>query len=89
MGDWTLHGDRTRWGLRRPGQAAILRSSFFKIGVERDGDGKPLKVVATGAGNGHGIGLCQWGAMGMARSGKGYRDILAHYYKSTSLARVD
>jgi len=89
MGDWTLRGDRTRWGLRRPGQAAILRSSFFKIGVERGDDGKPLKVVATGAGNGHGIGLCQWGAMGMARAGKGYRDILAHYYKSTSMARVN
>jgi len=88
-GDWTLRGDRTRWGLRRPGQAAILRSSFFKIGVVRDDDGKPLKVVATGAGNGHGIGLCQWGAMGMARGGKGYRAILAHYYKSTSMARVN
>jgi stage II sporulation protein D len=88
-GDWTLRGDRTRWGLRRPGQAAILRSSFFKIGVVRDDDGKPLQVVATGGGNGHGIGLCQWGAMGMARAGKGYREILDHYYKSTSMARVN
>ncbi|HMI31991.1 MAG TPA: SpoIID/LytB domain-containing protein, partial [Candidatus Limnocylindrales bacterium] len=62
-GDVTFHGDRTRWVLRRPRTGAILRSSFFKIGVLRGEDGRPAKVVATGAGNGHGIGLCQWGAM--------------------------
>jgi len=84
-GDWILRGDRIRWVIRRPGQSAILRSSFFKIGVVRDSGGKPLKVVASGAGNGHGIGLCQWGAMGMARSGKGYRAILSHYYEDTHL----
>jgi len=88
-GKWTIRGDRTRWVLRRPGQTAILRSSFFKIGVVSDDDGKPSKVAASGAGNGHGIGLCQWGAMGMARAGKGYREILAHYYKSTSMARLN
>ena len=31
-GDVVFHGDRTRWVLRRPRTAAILRSSFFKIG---------------------------------------------------------
>lgn len=82
-----LRGDRTRWSLRRPGSDAILRSSFFKIGVIRTGDA-PLKVVATGAGNGHGIGMCQWGAMGMARAGKNYRQILRHYYKSTQIAHL-
>lgn len=84
-GDWILRGDRIRWVLRRPGQSAILRSSFFKIGMIRDSKGRPVKVVASGAGNGHGIGLCQWGAMGMARSGKGYREILSHYYQDTHL----
>jgi len=87
-GDLAFHGDRTRWVLRRPGSSAILRSSFFKIGVLRDEDGHAVKVVATGAGNGHGIGMCQWGAMGMARAGIDYRDILSHYYKSTRLERI-
>jgi stage II sporulation protein D (peptidoglycan lytic transglycosylase) len=87
-GDAAFHGDRTRWVLRRPGTGAILRSSFFKIGVVRGDDGRPDKVVATGAGNGHGIGMCQWGAMGMARAGSDYREILAHYYKSTRLERI-
>lgn len=84
-GEWTVRGDRVRWVLRRPGKDAILRSAFLKIGVVRDGKGRPTKVVATGAGNGHGIGLCQWGAMGMARSGKTYREILDHYYKGVRL----
>ena len=87
-GDYTFRGDRVRWALRRPGTAAILRSSFFKIGVLRGEDGKPSQVVATGAGNGHGIGLCQWGALGMARAGSSYRDILGHYYKATKLVRI-
>lgn len=87
-GECVLHGDRTRWSLRRPGTEAILRSSFFKIGVQRAADGAPLKVIASGGGNGHGIGMCQWGAMGMARAGKGYREILRHYYKSTQLAHL-
>jgi len=87
-GDISFHGDRTRWVLRRPGTNAILRSSFFKIGVIRGDGGRTRKVVATGGGNGHGIGMCQWGAMGMARAGIEYRDILAHYYKSTRLMRI-
>jgi stage II sporulation protein D len=42
-------------------------------------------VIATGAGNGHGIGLCQWGAMGMAKAGKSHRQILSHYYRRAKL----
>ena len=86
-GDLVLRGDRSRWGLRRPGGSAILRSSLFKIGVARGGGGAPARVVVTGGGNGHGIGLCQFGALGMSRAGKGYREILRHYYKSTDLVR--
>ena len=87
-GEWILRGDRTRWSFRRPGGDAVLRSSFLKVGVLRDPSGKPLAVVATGAGNGHGIGLCQWGAMGMARAGKSYKEILSHYYKDTNLIHM-
>lgn len=42
----------------------------------------------TGRGWGHGVGLCQVGAYGMARRGHDYRSILAHYYRGTALARV-
>jgi stage II sporulation protein D len=42
----------------------------------------------AGAGRGHGAGLCQWGAAGLAREGKGYREILAHYYPDTEVVRM-
>jgi stage II sporulation protein D len=87
-GETVLRGDRIRWALRRPGGSAILRSSLLKIGVARDGAGRPREVVVSGAGNGHGIGMCQHGAMGMAGAGRGYRAILAHYYKHADLERI-
>jgi stage II sporulation protein D len=40
----------------------------------------------TGKGYGHGVGMCQWGANGMAKRGARYRDILARYYPRTRLA---
>jgi stage II sporulation protein D len=42
----------------------------------------------TGKGWGHGVGLCQTGAFGMAGRGLTYRDILQHYYSGTELARL-
>jgi stage II sporulation protein D len=42
----------------------------------------------TGRGQGHGAGLCQWGAAGMARAGKTYQEILAHYYPKTELVKL-
>jgi stage II sporulation protein D len=42
-----------------------------------------------GRGNGHGVGMCQWGAIGRARAGQDYRLILNTYYPGTVLARVD
>lgn len=40
----------------------------------------------TGEGWGHGVGLCQFGANGMARRGEGYREILARYYPGTEIS---
>jgi stage II sporulation protein D len=42
-------------------------------------------VRFLGSGSGHGVGMCQWGASELARRGKSYRQILAHYYPGTSL----
>jgi stage II sporulation protein D len=41
-----------------------------------------------GAGFGHGVGMSQYGSYGFARRGRGYRDILGHYYTGTTLSRV-
>jgi stage II sporulation protein D len=42
-------------------------------------------VIFIGKGYGHGVGLSQWGALEMARQGRNYREILAHYYPGTTL----
>ena len=74
--------------LRRPGNPnSILRSNLFKIGVRRDARGRPLAVVANGAGSGHGVGLCQTGALGMARAGIKGEDILRHYFSAVEIKR--
>lgn len=45
----------------------------------------PTYFTFYGAGWGHGVGLCQWGAKNMARAGYTYKQILAHYYPRTAI----
>jgi stage II sporulation protein D len=86
-GDVVIPGFAVRGVLRRPGnRGQILRSNLFKIAVRRDpGDGHAVSVVASGAGSGHGVGLCQMGALGMARAGYRAERILEHYYAGVEL----
>jgi len=50
--------------------------------------GRAAGWLFTGRGWGHGVGLCQVGAFGMAQRGHSYRDILRHYYSGVEIARV-
>lgn len=59
-----------------------LRSSLFVVDV-KDGS-----ATFHGAGFGHGVGMCQTGAIGMAEAGKSYREILRHYYPGTVLRKL-
>ncbi len=45
-------------------------------------------VKMEGGGYGHGLGMCQWGAMGMAHDGSDVRRILKHYYPGTRLQKL-
>jgi stage II sporulation protein D len=76
--------------LRRPGNPNLpLRSNLFKAEVRRDpATRRALAVIASGAGSGHGVGLCQVGALGMARAGQSARRILEHYYHGIELRRM-
>ncbi len=47
------------------------------------------RLTIRGAGFGHGVGMSQYGAMGFAKQGTGYREILGHYYTGTSLGTVE
>jgi stage II sporulation protein D len=80
-------GDRIRWIFLRP-EGPILNSSKFDVRIERDAQGRPTEIVAEGGGWGHGIGMCQVGAMGRARAGQDYRTILRTYYPGTEIVRL-
>ena len=62
-----------------------LRSAMFIITETRTNRGDLLAITLHGGGWGHGVGMCQTGAMGMAKSGISFRSILMHYYNSSEL----
>ena len=59
-----------------------LRSTMFDMKMSHK------QVTVEGYGWGHGLGLSQWGAKKWAEAGKGYRDILKHYYQHTALKKL-
>lgn len=76
---------RIRQLLRLP-SGQLLRSTAFSLSTT--GAGRAVtRLVIDGAGAGHGVGLCQWGAVGRARAGQGYQQILAAYFPGTRLER--
>jgi stage II sporulation protein D len=74
VGQMTLSGVEVR---RRLG----LNSTNFNWRLSEDG-----KVVFTTYGNGHAVGLCQYGANGLAKQGKNFRAILQHYYTGVDIS---
>ncbi len=64
-----------------------LRSTQFSIQVTRTG-GRLVRLALEGGGNGHGVGMCQWGAVGRARAGAAYQEILSVYFPGTDLRRL-
>ncbi len=71
----------------RPETGALLNSSLFVLDVTREG-GAVSALEAHGGGWGHGIGMCQMGAIGRARAGHDYRRILRTYYRDTEVVRL-
>jgi len=59
-----------------------LRSANFTIEAKEDG------LVFNTVGYGHGVGLCQYGANGMAKAGRNYREILSYYYTGTAIKDI-
>jgi stage II sporulation protein D len=71
----------------RPPSGELLRSATFELTVTASG-GQVTRLVADGAGAGHGVGFCQWGAVGRSRAGQTFARILAAYYPGTTLERL-
>jgi len=74
-GTVSMDGDEVRNALE-------LRSTLFAIQPQGN------NFVVVGRGFGHGVGLSQWGAYNMSRQGQNYLQILAHYYRNSSLSKL-
>jgi len=85
-GDIRVPGPEVR-AVLRPESGRLLQSTAFQLSVTRQ-DGAVTRLVAAGAGSGHGLGLCQWGAVGRARAGQEYRKILTTYFPGTTIERL-
>ena len=60
----------------------VIKSTNFDVRINGE------NAVFTGAGYGHGVGLCQWGAKKRAEEGFSYREILSYYYPGTTLEKI-
>lgn len=85
----TLHlrGNEMRDLLRTP-SGELLYSTYFSVDAARGRDGV-RQLTLHGGGYGHGIGMCQSGAIGRARAGQDFRTILQTYYPGTTVGRID
>lgn len=59
-----------------------LRSNYFEIKQDND------NIIVTTKGYGHGVGMSQYGANGMAKEGYTYKDILNHYYTNVEISKI-
>lgn len=82
-GDKELHGELE---IRRA--LGNLKSAMFLLELARDDGGHLASLAAVGGGHGHGVGMCQVGAVGMAQAGHSYADILRHYYAGARLRKL-
>lgn len=74
--------------IRRALSDSHLYSSAFVVDKQEVTDGVPKQFVLTGAGWGHGVGLCQIGAAMMGEKGYAYDEILAHYYRGAVIKKI-
>lgn len=66
----------------------MLNSAMFEVSREVGADGTAAEWVFKGGGWGHGVGMCQTGAVGRAEAGHNYRQILRHYYNGAEVSHI-
>jgi stage II sporulation protein D len=79
-GKFSLVGGKIRSALR-------IKEQLFVLNKRYDSNGRVIAYNFTGKGWGHGIGMCQYGAFGLAKQGYKYDAILKHYYSGIDLPR--
>lgn len=86
-GALTLRGNDVRNALRLP-SGEILYSTYFSVDAVTGREGVET-LTLRGGGNGHGVGMCQAGAIGRARAGQDFKTILRTYYPGTTVGTID
>ena len=81
MGTATTTGRNLRENVLNNVNGKTLRSAAFDISYDAGSEAFTFTVY----GYGHGCGMSQWGAIGYARNGWGYQDILTHYFVGTTI----
>ena len=79
---------KTEYQIRKIMHKQFLYSSAFSINKDTSENINNPNFLLKGAGWGHGVGLCQIGALGMALSNKSSKQILKHYFKNSTLERI-
>jgi stage II sporulation protein D len=72
--------------VMRPSSGEPLKSTAFNL-VATVAENRVTRLVVDGMGAGHGVGFCQWGAVGRARAGQSSEQILAAYFPGTRVER--
>ena len=83
----TISSNNIRKTLKTADGKSILRSTMFDVETKKSGG--EAEVIIKGKGNGHGVGLCQWGAISKSRKGKSFGEILYFYFPGTSIEKIN
>ncbi len=80
-GTFHLKGGKIRSALK-------LNEQLFVINKRYDSNNRAVSYSFTGRGWGHGVGMCQYGAYGLAKMGVKYDEIIKHYYTGVDLTKA-
>jgi stage II sporulation protein D len=83
-------GDKGQARIRRPQIRSVLgvKEYLFVVDRETDEQGRLVAFVFSGRGWGHGVGMCQVGAYGLAKEGYSFSAILQRYYTGIKLQKT-
>ena len=87
QGEIPVFGPDVRAVFETP-DAKSLGSTAVQLTKKRE-NGRVTRLIAAGAGWGHGVGMCQWGAIGRARAGQDYQTILGTYFPGTTVTLLE
>jgi len=79
VNDLEVSGPQLRLGLG----STVMRSTFInRLNIEGN------SLVMSGTGYGHGVGMCQWGAKGLAEKGRSAAEIAKYYYRNIEIIKL-